>query len=324
MATHYQILGVHSHSDLASIRAAYLTLMRRYHPDSPQRTNAMNNQEIYRINQAYSVLRDRSKRAAYDSQLLRQRMQRVPLPPGRRFRIVVPRRQRVMRALPYLWAVLPVAFLSVAGDQLASWPATSSRHGAVAGTSSALYQESQASDRLAEPVDLNLLGVREAADLAGAESLPEARVSSFRCFAHARTIAAASAADLCIAFDIAFAYWHEGEFRGTLAEAYFLPQMLELRHRSALSSLPSEDARARVASIRSAVFTTLIESVRGRGAPSSAPLETDLPGQNYGIDDFAERERTAAEEQRQPSSIANQGDSVDGSEIRANKKNETQ
>jgi curved DNA-binding protein CbpA len=262
MATHYKVLGVHSQSDPASIRAAYLGLMRRYHPDSPERVHsALGDRDIYRINQAYSVLRDPAKRAEYDSELLRQRMRRAST--SRTLPVVIAQRRPGSDGRRYLWLMIPAALLAVAGSQLAGSLRAIDRSGSAGPTSASATARGEL---VGKPAESNMSGIQEMTDLAGSESLEQARVSSARCFAEARTFAAASAADLCIAFDIAFAYWHEAEFRGTPAEDYFLPQMLEYRHRAALAALPQEEARARIDSIRSAVFTTLV-SARSEPAP---------------------------------------------------------
>lgn len=59
----YEVLQVHRHADLEVIRAAYRTLARKHHPDfggDPARMVA--------INEAWSILRDEDRRAAYDAE----------------------------------------------------------------------------------------------------------------------------------------------------------------------------------------------------------------------------------------------------------------
>jgi curved DNA-binding protein CbpA len=61
--SHYDILNISSDAELVVIEAAYKALMKRYHPD--------HNAEALRgkaaeINQAFAVLKDPDKRAAYD------------------------------------------------------------------------------------------------------------------------------------------------------------------------------------------------------------------------------------------------------------------
>ncbi len=61
---HYATLGVSRTSEGAVIRAAYLALMRRYHPDVNSSPEAA--ARVRRVTTAYGVLSDRDKRADYD------------------------------------------------------------------------------------------------------------------------------------------------------------------------------------------------------------------------------------------------------------------
>ena len=69
---HYDELGVAPTASAAEIRSSYLSLARRFHPDrlgsapAPERATAA--ARMARINAAWSVLSDRDRRAAYDSQ----------------------------------------------------------------------------------------------------------------------------------------------------------------------------------------------------------------------------------------------------------------
>ncbi|MEA3067583.1 MAG: molecular chaperone DnaJ [Sphingomonadales bacterium] len=62
---YYQLLGVPRGADDAVIKAAYRTLAKEYHPD---RHNGCSNKEAQfkAINEAYDILKDPQKRAAYD------------------------------------------------------------------------------------------------------------------------------------------------------------------------------------------------------------------------------------------------------------------
>src|SRR4051794_22797712 len=71
MRNHYDTLGVRTGSDASEIRAAYLNLIKRIHPDAGERggTAVKADLDIYEINLAYTVLRDLRTRAAYDAEL---------------------------------------------------------------------------------------------------------------------------------------------------------------------------------------------------------------------------------------------------------------
>ena len=72
---YYELLRVSPDADTAVIRVAYRSLIRRYHPDVNASADAVANAKA--INEAYACLRDKSNRAAYDSQ-------RAPRSAGRR------------------------------------------------------------------------------------------------------------------------------------------------------------------------------------------------------------------------------------------------
>lgn len=63
---HYATLGVSPSAESATIRAAYRRLMRHYHPDANPDPEA--HKRAQAITAAYSVLRDRAKRARYDEE----------------------------------------------------------------------------------------------------------------------------------------------------------------------------------------------------------------------------------------------------------------
>ncbi len=62
--THYEILGVSADASLKEIRDAYRQKAREFHPDLNPDPNAV--ERMQEINEAYEVLRDKEKRAAYN------------------------------------------------------------------------------------------------------------------------------------------------------------------------------------------------------------------------------------------------------------------
>src|SRR5512136_2106821 len=61
---YYEILGIPRTATPDEIKAAFRKLARQYHPDVSQETNA--EAHFKEINEAYQVLSDEQKRAAYD------------------------------------------------------------------------------------------------------------------------------------------------------------------------------------------------------------------------------------------------------------------
>ena len=66
MQNYYKILEVSPNATLGEIKRSYRRLARQYHPDLNQKAL---DSHIKRLNEAYEVLRDPLKRAAYDEQL---------------------------------------------------------------------------------------------------------------------------------------------------------------------------------------------------------------------------------------------------------------
>ena len=67
--THYDVLGVRSTADAATIRTAYRSLARDYHPDRAAHSSAAGSNTMPAINEAYRVLNDPGRRAMYDRSL---------------------------------------------------------------------------------------------------------------------------------------------------------------------------------------------------------------------------------------------------------------
>ena len=61
---YYEVLGVTRGSDADAVKRAYRKLARKYHPDVSKEKNAEN--KFKEVQEAYEVLRDPEKRAAYD------------------------------------------------------------------------------------------------------------------------------------------------------------------------------------------------------------------------------------------------------------------
>ncbi len=65
--THYQVLEIQQTASQAEIKQAYRRLAKKFHPDS--RSEAASHEQISRINTAYEVIGDPSRRRVYDQQL---------------------------------------------------------------------------------------------------------------------------------------------------------------------------------------------------------------------------------------------------------------
>lgn len=75
---YYEVLGVDEKADAAEIKKAYRRLARKYHPDVSKERDAED--QFKRVNEAYEVLRDDTRRAEYDQ------LRRYGARPGEEFR----------------------------------------------------------------------------------------------------------------------------------------------------------------------------------------------------------------------------------------------
>jgi curved DNA-binding protein len=77
---YYKILGVERNAGEADIKKAYRKLARKYHPDVSKEKDA--EEKFKEVSEAYEVLRDTEKRAAYDQMGAYQPGQEFRPPPG--------------------------------------------------------------------------------------------------------------------------------------------------------------------------------------------------------------------------------------------------
>jgi hypothetical protein len=271
---HYKVLGVSPDADLSQIRAAYVALLKRFHPDLSDASNAQENgAQIHRIVGAYRTLKDPQARAAYDRSLRQIAPSNWPFraaPPhaapvrraGRRLRLD---RDTISCVLMLIAAavglqLLVSRFLELRWSQSA--PTT------LAGTSS--VRDAAAQARL-EAVVRN----------AGMMSGTEASNYSSRCFAAARRVRNSAAADPCVGFDMAFVYWRETMGGPIVADPYFQPEAMSSRVKNAFGGLSPIGAAAHVQSIREATRRAILQMPRAANdltlASSAGQAEVPLP-----------------------------------------------
>ena len=72
MKDYYEILQVHPKASLDIIKKAYITLAKKYHPDTTELDAETAQQMMKDLNEAYAVLSDASRREAYDQTVRNQ------------------------------------------------------------------------------------------------------------------------------------------------------------------------------------------------------------------------------------------------------------
>jgi curved DNA-binding protein CbpA len=265
MATHYQVLGVHSKADTATIRAAYLELIKRHHPD--RGPSGASHVQITEINLAYSVLRDSRKRADYDEELLRQWLRSQP-PPMRRhppMRTSVPWQRRNTLALRTATVAVAVLLVAIPSDLFVDKPAAfdAQTHASVLPAEPVKAPEPvPASVPMPAPVlDPSIENIIE---VALAVPLDDAQPTSLRCFQEIEGLRATSAADHCIAFDIATSFWQDGDFATAAQRTYFDRAAMRRRHYKVLAAIEPASARDRLQALDRFAISELVDLLKVR------------------------------------------------------------
>jgi hypothetical protein len=74
--THYEVLGINKNASESEIKKAYRGKVKTTHPDVNKTSNAAD--EFKKVQQAYEVLSDNTKKKAYDNTLLKEESVRQP------------------------------------------------------------------------------------------------------------------------------------------------------------------------------------------------------------------------------------------------------
>jgi hypothetical protein len=257
MPTHYDLLGVPPDADAAEIRAAYLALIKRHHPDAPGGESEEEAVRSRELNLAYSVLKDPAKRARYDMDIdLRRRAAAMPgravvAPPP-----LAPDPRRGSGRTP--WAAA-IALAGVVGAALAL-PYFLAPAEPPPPSPELVREDSQGSPGPAL-VPVNEPEVAEAISDLGwivVNGAPEdAVIYSRRCHEELRFYANLRMLDWCLAFDLAAAQWLR-ERRGPVPP-FFTADNMRARHERAAAglSIREEEAERRMLRIAERVIATL-------------------------------------------------------------------
>ena len=73
MENYYKVLGVKENATAKDIKAAYMTLIKKYHPDVCRGDKVLSEKMTAKVNVAYTILGKDLKRSAYDRKLKAQR-----------------------------------------------------------------------------------------------------------------------------------------------------------------------------------------------------------------------------------------------------------
>ena len=260
MVDHYQTLGVSPSASAQEIRAAYLALIKRHHPDAQQHQQGQD-ERVRELNQAYAVLRDSGRRAEHDAarQLAARPAFHPQAGPAPAFN-PAPSNKQGRRNVP--------AFALVACTTLASVVIGAKSETAPYTLSSEAAPEVEYAIVLPSglpPVEAKTAAhaYSDADYILSRGSPDDAATHSGQCFNELALDPGLDLLDRCIAFDLAAAHWLGRNGRED-ARGFFSAAAMNQRHLSAFSALSFGAATAgpRVAELR-----RLIGAEAGRPAP---------------------------------------------------------
>ena len=284
--SYYDVLGVSPTADPEEIRARYLLLMRRYHPDVNR--SPLAHARAAQIGEAFQTLADTTLRARHDAALAQQRLEAVSaraviLHRGRnRLRSVAGRRGR----LPwrYSGARLGLVALLVAtaitgwqikqrliggGGAVSPLASEDDTHSEARRAVAALNAASAREAQMMPPVSPDAVssGVGAFRRIAADGDPARARVFSERCHAVAADAATWDALDSCVAFDqAAFVRYGKNPAAAVASAAYFVDRHDRAAHLY-VSRLSSMDAiGVRLDQIRSKVAPLRDDRLQARTA----------------------------------------------------------
>lgn len=255
--TYYDFFEVAPTASQEQIRAAYLALMKQYHPDRvhPDEREEHSNFAAV-VNHRYDVLKEPARRARYDAMLAR-RMLRGSRPRGHRALLAgttVRVRQRRWDRSSVAAAVLGcgIAIVSIAALSLPSGFLVSAN-----GTAVAAAAAPGADAQLSVGAVQN--DVRVAMRVTPAAAVRESQ----SCFDRARRHSNGSLLQACIVFDDAYLDWIQlgADERGQ--SLYFNEALVRLRQRNAAAALGSGDD-ATLDDLRRIALDALMAEIRSR------------------------------------------------------------
>ena len=248
MVDHYQTLGVPPSASAQEIRAAYLALIKRHHPDAQQHPQGQEDARVRELNLAYAVLKDPAKRSEHDAatQMAARAAVHFHVRPGHSpAQAQIKARDR--RNVPAFALISCIALVSVViGAQSETTPFTL--------TSEAPEVEYAVvvPTRLPEVQPETAVNAYSDADYILARGSPaDAARHSAQCFNELALSPGLELLDRCIAFDLAAAHWLRANARAP-GDDFFSAAAMKQRHLSAFGGLSFGAATAapRVAELR--------------------------------------------------------------------------
>jgi hypothetical protein len=247
--TYYDLFDVPQGATLREIRAAYIQLMKRHHPDKGGSDEAASD-VVATANLYYAVLKDPRKRAAYDDQIARAAIRPTP-----------ERRRESKPARNWTRAVLVLA-VAAALTVFAGSALRTIGDGARATAGPDFFAPDDVSQTMMVGVAMptsDEVGriVRKAISTTAAD----AAWTSRQCYDGARAERSETSAQTCIIFDEAALYSPSVWRDGLAGSTYFNPDLVRLRQSGALAPFERDSGR-RLDRLRTMAFVQVLREAR--------------------------------------------------------------
>ena len=272
-SSYYDLFGVSRSATANEIRAAYVALMKKYHPDAAGAGDAVADQRVALLNRCYSVLKDPLKRAEYDAKLA---LKSREIHAVSRFQ-----EQKVVQSpgpLHSRWAVLLLVFAAAAAVIAAQfgnqWQTD------IGSSAASLFGWSPMDQPTAVMRPVPSSDIDRALKLATAVSADRAVAISMDCFDAARSQQNTDSAQLCVIFDDAFLYWSNNGSTDTLP-LYFRDEVTRMRHLNALA-VSTDRAERRLDELRDITFHRLLAQLAPSQDPKPEPKSVTAPPKGHG------------------------------------------
>ena len=243
MTNHYRLLGVRPTASAEEIRAAYLALIKLYHPDAAGPYDPEREEKAQELNRAYSVLRDSAKRAEHDAALGLGRPAAQPrpvrMPPQPMPDAFSPRPRGPSRRVRTVTALLAAIGLgSLIGVLVSAPPGSLGRD--------SLPAAAKAPEKPRQPPvdDRTVMDAGSDAEFLSVEGGPlQAAEFSRNCFNELAEAPTLRLLDRCIVFDLAASRWLVALQRER-ETGHFRQALMDERHAAAFRRLGFDNGSA--------------------------------------------------------------------------------
>jgi hypothetical protein len=265
-STLYEFFEVEPDASASEIRAAYLRLMKKHHPDrnGDFASDAGSGKQAASLNAAFAILRDPQRRAEYDAKYLE-------LGDSGRYRRDSPKLVKPRTRSPRRWPVMTACAAMIVSAILLLDHASHTSASPFADVAGAV-------STAAPPITIqpNAPESRAVIRTAIIASFDDATTFSRQCFADAANVDQPNATGRCVIFDEAFVLWNSKALDAGEAPAYFQLDLRRGRHLGALAA-SNNDREAVLRRLRSTALSALLTQIRDDMSASASKAASAPP-----------------------------------------------